>query len=41
MKDNDYSEALDAEFDTEIHPEVFFFNHNLSIEYSSCEYYNK
>ena len=32
---------MKAEFDVEIQPEAFQFNHTISIEGSICEYHNK
>ena len=41
MIERDYAEALMAEFDMEIQSEAFGFNHTLSIEGITCEYYEK
>ena len=41
MTERDYSEALTVEFDMEIQSEEFGLKNTISIEGSTCEYYEK
>ena len=41
MTERDYSEALTVEFDMEIQSEEFGLKNTISIEGSTCDYYEK